>query len=550
MNKYKLIKGTSIILLTTALTGCMSNKKTSFNTKYFEREKTGYTYTVKDNEDKKYTYENENDSTRSIEEDSKSSDTTNYTVESTPSLESSCDEETIQQIINQKIFVDDQTSKDFLNYVKSIEVYYPNQELYGVDQALQKYYSLTKNSNNYDNLFEKGYITADELYNIVYNNNKTENFKSSAILSDSDLKKICSIMSDLINYYISNHNDDLKLLSSKISNLKIKQFSDFGNGFYDFKTGTLGISTKTLNGSSNFLKTTVEHETFHIFQVGNNSEEWEYNFGPCYQFNDIKLNTLFWNWFYEGSAQNLMLHYNNIASDEKGTYKDSVNSIETVKIANILDYDKNVYSFEELSLNNDLEKVFDYFNCETDLDKIEITKLMYAYNLLFNIDSITSEFYKNVNMTSSESLTFERYLKGSIAQTLSKQFYKSLIGLISNKEINLDEVFSYISVFENEISRQIWYKSNKDYLSDFFETYNNIQSEFFGIIASKLDASTDEIQQSYNYLDKNNKIIVSNLTMINDEKKDFLNHILDTRKNDKVGSINIISGGNENKKAK
>ena len=45
-----------------------------------------------------------------------------------------------------------------------------------------------------------------------------------------------------------------------------------------------------------------------------------------------------------------------------------------------------------------------------------------------------------------------------------------------NKNVKVEEIFGMISVFENEISRSIWYNSNQSSLTEFYQTYDKIQT--------------------------------------------------------------------------
>lgn len=546
--KYTLVRFLSgimspIILLTT-LTGCFNNKK-------------DYDDKSKDTDSSWFEYYDEYNK----KEEKEQTESNNYYVEdptvpqeTTPNLSLDLDDESLR-IIDSQLSLDANSLNYFQNYVRGINVYYPYSELYDTNIAFGKYKSLNKYNPKSPNVFKNNSISSNDLYAIVKKNNDAANLAPVAVLNDSDLKDICVIICDVLNDYISKtSNVDLVLLSEKINNLKITKIDEFSNGYYDAQLGKMGYNVSYLKGKSgDFYKKTIEHETYHFIQSGSFQEfdelNYESRYGISYKFNDININSLNWNWYYEGAAEYLTCNRNN--SKDAGVYKDVIKAFDAIKVATILYPGNDLTSFEEISLTSDLNNLFKYFNCKNENEKIEVLNLMYAYNIKFNLNFICDEFYDRYEKAYGTTLSKNQMVKeinNSIAQTLAKQFYMNLAESVKNKNLSVEEIFKLISVFENEISREIWYNSNQDSLTEFFEVYNDIQSEFFGIIAQSLGVSSDDIQTAYNSYNKAVNMDLKDVSFVNNDKKTFYDYILETRKNDKMNSINYVSQKYFNKK--
>lgn len=529
----KVIAGMTMpILLLTSLTGCFSDKN---NLDKYPNNGNNYTSS-------EYSYQEDYDDSSTSDYSSDYS-STNNNFNSSLTLD-----EYSNKIINSNVILDSNSLNAFINEVNSIKPEYPYSNLYGTQSLYNKYNSIYKYRSTTSNLFRNGQITVDTLYSVVKKNNENANLSDNQKLNDSNLKEICSIMVDVLNDYAKRHRGaDLNLLSEKISELKIINFDGFSNGFYDNTLGRMGYSVSYLKGkSSEFFKETIEHETHHLIQAASIKEisnsNYENRFGISYKFNDVDVNSLYWSWFYEGTAEYLTLNLNN--KKTSNVYQDIIKSIDSIKISTILN-NNDVDDFENLSLSTDLNDLFRYFNCQTNNDKIEVLNLMYALELKYNLNFICEDFFDKYESQYGKNLSkleLKKQLNNSIGQTLSKYFYKNLAISLKNKRVSVQEIFSIISVFENELSREIFYSSNQATLESFFEMYNDVQSELFEMIANKLNCSVDDVQQIYNAYNKQTNGNLKNTVLLNKEKEEFFNYITYSTKNHKVNSINYISG--------
>lgn len=527
--KYVLIKTLSVLTATmfflNILSGCSNKKKSDTKSDYQPP------YSVSSNSGSTVTTKNVLDSVTSQTQPN------NITI---PAMDNY-----LLEIINSRVVFDSKEADFFYKFIQQKEVIYPYSELFNFNQVLNKYKNLNDYTTGGLNYFENNTISGEKVYSIVKKNNKEANLVSNAQMSDEDLKVICNIISEVINDYVKNNQDvDLRFLSEKLSDLKILNFEGFSNGYYDSTNGKMGFSVNYLkNKSTEFYKSVVEHETYHFIQSNSLQERQNLNidvrYGFLYKFNDVEVNSLFWVWYYEAAAQSL------ISDPSQGDiYKALMQSMDCIKLPTVLLAKNEVDSFEKISLSKDLNDLFLYFNCKTEKEKIEILNLMYSYNIKYNLNGSSDDFfklYKNSYNDGKMPYQISKELNNSIAQTLTKHFYKNLVLNLENKNISVNEIFSLISLFESELSREFGYSVNQKYLTGFFDLYNEIQAEFFEIIASKLNVSVSDIQQAYNSFNKYMDIEISSNSLVTDGKKNYFLELKETRKSNRINSINYFS---------
>ncbi len=437
-------------------------------------------------------------------------------------------------LMDEAVCFDETEKTDFKSFLSKISVSYPYENLYNFDAVLDKYYSAKEYVSSAESIFEDNSISAEQLFKIVKQNNRE--LADKAIIEDSKLKEICSMVCEVINDYLKKgKNIDYSLLSRKILKLKIEKFSDFGYGFYDNESNCLSIDVES-SESSVGLDKIVFHEVYHLIQNIPSHDNIDYQHGFCCKFGDESINSLNLTWFYEGAAEYLTL--NHFGKRDSEIYPTLIKSFDTIKVATILAPDIGTEDFEALSLSKDLDGLFEYFNCVDEKDKREILNMMYAFELNLDLNYISSsrDFYQKY--PDIDTLSLKPKLTGSIAQTLSKQFYHHLVSL---HDYSVNDIFSLISIFENEISRLTWYDSRREAMQDFFKAYNLIQSEYFRLLAAKLNADPETVIASYNLFNHKTQVNSHEIEALPQEKREFYDYILTTRQDDKTESINITS---------
>lgn len=552
--KFVLIKKTMTVLLTAtlivSLSGCFEkniyNNNNYKNGQYYNND---YINNYNEQNDK---LDNDSNNPTYGQNDSQYQKEEYIDQNQIPSYESSSSkielDDKAEKIINSVINFDGATMLNFASETSKIVVEYPYQEYYEVAKALAVYNSITPYSHYSDmQLIKNNRIESDTLYNVVLQNNEKANFATNRIMDASNLKKVCTIICDTINDYLKNNDADINLLNAKLSNLKIQKYTEMSYGYFDNQKGIMGFDISKINKSDDFYKKIVQHETYHFLQassmIENDETSYDNRMGVCYKLPNLKVNSLYWDWYYEGAAEYLTMNKNNTMSTE--LYANLIGSFNLIKISCALNSRQTINSFENLSLQNDLNEFFNYFNV---ISKEEAATLMYAYNIINspNSFSTSTDFYnryKEVNGTSmsvEEKMKFEKLLKNSVTQTETKLFYSYLAESISNKNIKVEDIFALISLFENNINVQNRYYVAEHYYeqySDFFDLYMEAQNEFFQIIANKLNVELSDVYDAYNAYNEYKKINIENNGILNQEQKQFYSYIA-SKKTSVVDTVN------------
>lgn len=542
LNKYKLIKGASItlvpVMLVTSIGAFINNReydkhknKNNYQTSYYSHYNNEYNsgYSSDINGNKEDLDETEtNLTTSNVNEFNLSLELDDYS----------------KQIIDSNISLSTLELNNYINEINNIEIQYKYADIYNTETEFLKYQSINKYKSTAPNLFKNGVMSSETLFNIVKENNN-EIYNSSKV-SDSDLRVVCDIIANLLNDVVKTSNIDQNLLSEKLNDLKIVTIDEFATGAFDSETCRMGFDFTVLKtkGKDQY-KQIVEHETYHFLQANSLNEQkstkLKNRYGFTYDYQNDEMNFFNWNWFYEGCASYLVCNRNN--TKEPTAYGDILKDIDTIKVSTVLMNNNSVSKFENLSLSTDINDLFNYLDCKTEKEKIEALNMMFSINLKTDLLCASDGFrnkYKEIYGTSILMSQLRKELDDDIAQSLTKYFYKGLANSLMNKNIKVEEVFSMISVFENELSRNIWYDSNQSTLTEFYDTYSKVQSDLFQMIAKFLGVEIEEIQYAYNAY--NNKVVVEldNVTILNNEQKYFYSYILSTRRGDKRNTINYV----------
>lgn len=448
---------------------------------------------------------------------------------------------------------DSYINDNFQNYISNVEVVYKDSELFNIDEAIKLYEDMDIDITSSNSVINNNKVNENKLYSLVVENNKkflekdkTNKYKD---INQSQLKNIVSIVVTQLNEQLqSNTAIDTNILDDTLKNLKIFECEIFGNGVVELEDEKLCLNFSSINSLQkqnpgiNMLERTVKHESDHLIQVSYpKNDEFKYNMGMSYSYNNLSVNPLYWQWYVEGSAEKLTL---NKIDDSPFSYKDQVKGLESLTLATIADKDNDVADIEKLSLQKDLNKLFEYFNATTDNQKEEIIKMMFSYDIIFsnNKEFVDCAKAKKGSFDLMQLYDYQDELKGSICQTLTKIFYSNLSNSLVEQEMNLNDVYSLIRVFETEMCRISDYDNTTktEINSNFVNSYSNIQNEFFNNLSTVTNMSNDEIKASYyaysdNYCDNakyktdDNYMIDINIEGLSENKNLFLEYTSKSR---------------------
>jgi len=116
-------------------------------------------------------------------------------------------------------------------------------------------------------------------------------------------------------------------------------------------------------------------------------------------------------------------------------------------------------------------------------------------------------------------------------------FYTNLIKRISGQNVSLSDLFSVISIFEMEISRQTWYQSKYASLESFLTGYNDIQNEFFELLSASYGIDLEELKELYYLFNNNYTISEVKCSFLTEEENLYFSNISASRAGDKKDAI-------------
>lgn len=416
--------------------------------------------------------------------------------------------------------LNDSCYSDFKNFISGIKVTYLNEDLFGIEEALQKYNQLKFSVENHsgDILDSNGQINASELEKKILDNNeiylKNEKEKTGIKfykeVEKEELEQICTIICEAFNYHSENNLINVDKVSCNLSTLKV--FSDAQpNMAYMTKDNYLVINPdminvlQMMNPDLDSYRNTIIHETMHIFQCAcidmKNSNDYEMNYGNSYSWEELEINPLMWDWHIEASAEK---NNSNYTGDRPGVYHQMIGYLESLSLSTILNGAVMVNQTERMSFNTGrIETLFKQFDCQNEQDQNEVIKMMYSIEIMQNDKQDFLDLYKKrygKELTGQDLDTYKHTSKNSIMTTLTKVFYLNLAKQVSEKNITLQDIFYLITVFENDINSHVKYTNVErfGYIDDFLKLYIDIQDTFFKALSQSSNYEIEKILNAYN----------------------------------------------------
>ncbi len=429
----------------------------------------------------------------------------------------------------------------FIGYINGINTNYTYASYYKVDEAMRRYNALSSLRNTpHDGILEN--ITEDALYERVKSNNAVykANVKEYTDVfyedfSDSDLRRYCSIVVQAVNYYISLGTvDDIHEVKCVLGDLKIFGKSMMTNAYVSDDNCLMispsmidSLKVKDLDGKIDVEFSTIAHEAMHMIQKGcAHNNEIVYNIGNAFKFEDMSIHPLFYTWFYEGAAERLV---NNYRGHHPLVYEYYIYYINSMTLSRVLNRSNSVYGVEQCTLSSSLDPLFTYFGCSAESEKTEFLNMLFSLEI---IETDDPEFKNAVdpNMSEEKLVEIKRDLKNSICETMAKDFYVSLADMFSDGAVPLNDIFYYITVFENDVNSHIVFtdEGKRNSASSFIANYTAIQDEFFRMLSSGGVYTYDTIVSMFNSYGLVNGVGQKNFTLggLSSDKREFLMEML------------------------
>ena len=470
--------------------------------------------------------------------------------------------EELQRIIEAEIRLSAEAYAGMRDFISGTTITYEHDELFGIGTALEKYYAMTEYETKSGEFIQGGKINRKKLRDRILTNSEEYSQTSAGNMykafTVSEFDKIFGIFVDTLEFWLEQADVigiDVEQLDDKLKDIKLlNSNSGFYQGHTDSENNILALNLDSIANSQNnspdidYIRSIAIHETNHFIQfesvLEREKEGYLHNGGIRYEWEDLAVNPLGWEWFTEGAAEKLKLE----AYGEGAVvtnYEENVKAIEAIALAAILSEDVGTTTIEKLSFQSDLNKLFNIFECRTEEDKKEIVKMMYAFNIIY---AESEDFFETYQSSAGSKMSYydkSNYwdgLKASAAGTLTKIFYSNLSKKMSERQLKLEEVFTLVSVFETELNRITWYStgSRLEANCDFFDNYISIQNEYFMLLSYEADIDSEKLYNAYNAYNASLKSGVIQLSFLSADKNRFLTDIAENRQNNKKNSINEV----------
>lgn len=461
-------------------------------------------------------------------------------------------------IINQTISFSPTNVAAVKNISNSINPVYPFSNISNISESYNRYQQV-KSHPQYEinQKIINGELTAQELYSIVIKNNtayKNENkYSIHGNLEDSYVLSICEVICDTLKNEIPKleFKDNLDDLSYSIFNLCIFKSATTANAMLTDDNCLIVAPTQISNYASLnnvevevVFKKSITHEIEHLIQKISSIARKDLNinrgYGFMYSFDDVKVNSMYWNWLIESSAEQLAVDYYGI---NPMSYTPMINYLNTLILINSFDDNFGVKDIPRLTQQSDINKLFSIFGCNSNESKMELLNMMYAIEI---IQIEPEDFFEVYNGQLGREAEYEEVtqmkieLKNSLCQTFTKYFYNNLSSKLQGSLMSVEDIYKLISLYEADLNMHISYSDETrfDSIKEFMESYLLIQDEFFEQVSSGLGLDINEIRSGYaaynSAVTSPRKSILHDTTtpgtdmsieLFNQEKNSFLNTV-------------------------
>lgn len=419
------------------------------------------------------------------------------------------------------IQMSDKKLAEFEKYISGIIVDYDYEKGYNIDAALAEYNNNTKSTvtKHSHDIRLNGEFNAEYFYKIVKKNNEAffeEKEKDNLgglykEYSDKELKSMCEQFCEALPAIAEKDPTvDLDMACCYLYNLIIVQKSgslDFGgfdmnNRFYlnykNMKNGAFAMDTDDIE------QTTFYHEMMHAFQFACDDikKPDEDRMGITHTYDSLEVNPLSWYWLLEGSAEMNMSQYLDV---RYSTYKNKIGYIHSLNIAANLNTNNEYVQIEKICFQKDLEKFFEVLNINSDPEKREIIKMMYSIEIIQESKDDFYDWYNETynmdltNETNGEQSVLRLTLKEDALMTLTKLFYRNLARQINKRNVTLQDAYYLMRLYEADLDNH--FSNNTvgymEFFHDFYDTYVDLQNEFFAVIAEENNLSADDLANGF-----------------------------------------------------
>ena len=449
---------------------------------------------------------------------------------------------------------------EFVNWVDSKDVTYVYADLYNINnvyQDIKPYSSQISNQKHQhtDLITSVNKIpTVDQVYNKISTN--SSNFLKSHpgyySLSSEYTRLISEILVNMVtDNYDKLSKDDIARIYCMLNDVTVVGIdsTDFGvnelKQIYNARVtddAVVMLDTemiKELPGTQAVEKT-IAHEVAHLFQrmcpdhkivgltqIGNSQYVENYD-------NTGEANSLHFQWLYEAAAEQMSM--NEYDAKTPLVYKNMVGYLRTLDLITLIrpGYEENSIAASQMS--TDPNKIYEVFGAKTQEEKNEITHMLYSICYIqTERDDFVTVYEKKYGSIEGQETTVKKIMKESIAQTMTKYFYKNLAERVHNGDVTLQDAFYLINTFEASLNLHIVYDEAEryEYNDESITFYIETQNKFFNYIAQDSGLTPEEVETKFNeysLIIKTDQGYQRNysFTWLDQDEKDYVGTVLTT----------------------
>ncbi len=448
----------------------------------------------------------------------------------------------------------------FVKWVDSKDVRYVYADLYNIDNVYA-------NINQYSNQVSKQdhqhtdlitsvnkIPTVEQVYNkLVSNSNEYMRTHPGYYTLDSNYTRL--IAEILVNMVKDNYDDlskeditriycmlnDVKAVGIDSTDFAVNELKQIYNARVTDEAVVM-LDTEMISElkGSQTMERTIAHEVAHLFQrmcpdhkivgltqIGNS--QYVENFD-----NTGEANSLHFQWLYEAAAEQMSMDEYNAPTPL--VYKNMVGYLHTLDLITLIrpNYDENSIATSQMS--TDPNKIYEVFGAKTQEEKEEIAHMLYSICYIqTERDDFVTVYEKANGSIEGKETTVKKIMKESIAQTMTKYFYKNLAERVHNGSVTLQDAFYLINTFESALNLHIVYDdaTRYEYNDESIKFYLETQDKFFSMIAQDSGLTFEEVTEKFN----NYSLIIKtdsgyqrnySFTWLDQDEKDYIGTVLTT----------------------
>ena len=409
---------------------------------------------------------------------------------------------------------------------EGIDIFFHFDELFYLEEAYERYLGFEYIDNSRELILLSSMpFTEALLFSLVKANNDRYfdevTFTNYGQLEDEYLLWACGVIADTLNRELQGqhfHETVLYDLEDVLQNLKIKEVTTpnklgsfvFEGAFMTLNPRIMEFNT-ILSGSPYAEYITIAHEVQHIFQSRGNETREALDVNRMLGFNfsthDLPVDSLFWEWFIEASAERLAA---DVYDAMPTVYKNMVGYLDTLSLILIANENVQVNSVPNLTRQPYMETAFELFDRQTPKQQMDFMKMMYSIEIIQLIPNDFIAMYEekvlgrpipdgDADIIGGDTSNLRRQLRNGALTVTSQIFYETLTGRLTRDSIPLEDIFLLIAIYETGLGLhanyddESWYK----FLPGFISNYLSLQDVFFEQIAEQTGLSLVELTVDY-----------------------------------------------------